>query len=163
LNFGSNYDKHTGLLQQSSGNILNVDRSALYVGAGTNAVAAGTVSIPGVYYNLNLSDSIYNYFVTRQRSEQSRHESRAVENQVLLEVALAYTDLLGAQGQLSVAILTRNDAREVARLTAAYAETGEGRQADADRAATELSRREEDLLEARVDVANASRRLGELL
>jgi outer membrane protein TolC len=163
LNLGSNYDKHTGLLQQSSGNILNVDRSALYVGAGANAVAAGTVSIPGLYYNLNLSDSIYDYFVLRQRAEQSRHESRAVENQVLLEVALAYTDLLGAEGRLSVAILNRNDAREVARLTDVYAKTGEGRQADADRAATELSRREEDLVEARVEVGNASRRLSELL
>lgn len=163
LNLGTNYDTHTGLLQQSSGNILNLNRSALYVGAGANAVAAGTVSVPGLYYNLNLSDSIYNYFVLRQRSEQTRHESRAVENQVLLSVAVAYTDLLGAEGRLSVAILIRNDAREVARLTKEYAIAGEGRQADSDRAATELARREEDLVEARVEVGNASRRLSALL
>lgn len=163
LNLGTNYDAHTGDLQQSSGKIINLERSALYIGAGANAVAAGTVSIPGLTYNLNLSDSIYNYFVLRQRSEQTRHESRAVENEVLLSVALAYTDLLGAQGRLSVALLTRNDAREVARLTKVYAEEGEGRQADADRAATELARREEDLVEAKVEVGNASRRLAELL
>src|SRR5262249_35878820 len=45
LNAGMNYDAHTGPVQQSNGNILKVNRSALYIGAGANAVAAGTVSI----------------------------------------------------------------------------------------------------------------------
>src|SRR5262249_49689526 len=48
LNAGTNYDAHTGVLQQSSGKIINLERSALYIGAGANAVAAGTVSIPGL-------------------------------------------------------------------------------------------------------------------
>src|SRR5206468_1200528 len=48
LNAGTNYDSHTGVLQQSNGNILTINRSAVYVGAGAYAVAAGTVSIPGV-------------------------------------------------------------------------------------------------------------------
>ena len=33
INPGLNYDSHTGVLQQSNGNILSVDRSAVYVGA----------------------------------------------------------------------------------------------------------------------------------
>ena len=33
LNLGTNYDSHTGVLQQPSGVILSVDRSALYIGA----------------------------------------------------------------------------------------------------------------------------------
>ena len=44
LNVGANLDSHRGVLQQSNGNILSVQRSALYVGAGANAVAAGTVN-----------------------------------------------------------------------------------------------------------------------
>ncbi len=163
LNLGTNYDSHTGNLQQANGNILNVQRSALYVGAGANAVAAGTVSIPGLQWNLNASESIYNYFVTRQRSEQARFASLAEQNAVLLKVALAYTELMQANARLSLAILTRNDAREVARLTADYAETGQGRPADANRAATELKRREEDVAEARLGVGLASRKLSELL
>jgi outer membrane protein TolC len=163
LNLGMNYDSHTGNLQQASGNILNVQRSALYVGAGANAVAAGTVSIPGLQWNLNVSESIYSYFVTRQRSEQARFASLAEQNAVLLKVASAYTELLQANARLSLAILTRNDAREVARITATYAETGQGRPADASRAATELKRREEDVAETRGGVGRASRRLSELL
>src|SRR4029077_15060131 len=49
INLGTNYDSHTGPLQQSNGNILSVNRSALYVGAGANAIAAGSVNIPGVF------------------------------------------------------------------------------------------------------------------
>lgn len=160
---GTNYDSHTGNLQQANGNILNVQRNGLYVGAGANAVAAGSVAIPGVQWNLNVSDSIFTYLASRQRSEQSRFASQAVENEVLLKVASAYTDLLQAHGGLSLAILTRNDAREVARLTANYAKTGEGRRSDAERAATELRRREEDVIAAGVQVGMVSRRLAELL
>lgn len=163
LNGGTNYDAHTGVLQQASGNILNVQRSALYVGAGANAVAAGSVPIPGLQYNLNVAESIYTYLVNQQRTDQSRFASRAAENNVLLTVARAYTDLLRAEGLQSVAVLTRNDAREVARLTANYARTGEGREADADRAATELARREADLSEAHARLGQASHRLCELL
>jgi outer membrane protein TolC len=163
LNLGTNYDSHTGNLQQASGNILNVQRSALYVGAGANAVGSGTVAIPGVQWNLNVSESIFGYLASRQRSEQSRFANQAVENEVLLKVASAYTDLLEARGGFSLAILTRNDAREVARLTANYAKAGEGRQSDAERAATELRRREEDVIAARATVGQASRHLAELL
>ena len=35
INPGMNYDSHTGNLQQSDGNILSVNRSAVYVGAGS--------------------------------------------------------------------------------------------------------------------------------
>lgn len=163
LNLGTNFDSHTGLLQQSSGKIINVERSALYAGAGANAVAAGTVSIPGLQYNLNVSESIYNYYVNRQRTEAARFASQAAENEVLLKVATAYTDLLRARAQRSIALLTRNDAREVARLTKNYALTGDGRQADAERAATELARREADVVESYARVGQASRRLCELL
>jgi len=163
LNLGTNFDSHTGLLQQSSGKILNVSRSALYAGAGANAVAAGSVSIPGLQYNLNVSESIYNYYVNRQRAEAARFASQAAENEVLLKVASAYTDLLRARALRSVALLTRNDAREVARLTKNYALTGDGRQADAERAATELARREAAVVESDARIGQASRRLSELL
>jgi outer membrane protein TolC len=163
LNLGSNYDSHTGVLQQSTGEILSVDRSALYVGAGANAVGGGTVQIPGLQYNVNLSDGLFNYLVSRQITSQSRFDRQAVDNAVLLDVALAYTILLRNAGAHQLAILTRNDAGEVARLTAANAKAGQGRQADANRAATELARRDQDVAEAQARLAQSSHRLCELL
>jgi outer membrane protein TolC len=163
FNFGANYDYHTGVLQQSSSNILALKRSSLYVGAGAGAVAAGTVPIPGLQYNLNLSESIFKYLVNRKTAQVAHFERRAMENQVLLKVTLGYSELLRAEGTRSVAVLARNDAQEVARLTAAYAKTGEGRQSDADRAATELARRNQDVYAAEARVAEASWQLCQIL
>ena len=59
INPGMNYDSHTGNLQQSDGNILSLNRSAVYVGAGANAVGSGTVTIPGVYLAENIGQGIF--------------------------------------------------------------------------------------------------------
>jgi outer membrane protein TolC len=163
LNGGMNFDAHSGPLQQSSGHILDVSRSALYVGAGANAIAAGSVNVPGVMWNQNISQGIFTYLVARQTVRRTQFQSQAVRNQVLKLVALAYVELLRASGRRAIAIKIRDDAAEVARLTAAYARTGEGRQADADRAATELGKRETDLMVTEGEVLMASARLAQLL
>ena len=98
LNLGTNFDAHSGPLQQSNGNILNVSRSALYAGAGANAVAAGTVNIPGVVWNLNVSNSIYGILVARQVVNQRQFANLQTNNDILQEVAVAYYELLRAEG-----------------------------------------------------------------
>jgi outer membrane protein TolC len=163
LNGGSNYDNHTGNLQQSNGNILAVNRSALYAGAGANAVAAGTVNIPGLVWNQNLSETLFGYLQTRQLVQERQFASLATRNEMLLQVAVAYLELLRADQARAIALLIRSDAQEVARLTSNYATTGQGRQADADRAATELRQRQTDVLAIEGDVLTASARLAQLL
>lgn len=163
LNLGTNFDLHRGVLQQASGNILSVNRDALYIGGGANAVAAGSVNIPGVQYNLNVGESLFRFYTERQRTQAVAHLQDAVRNRVMLIVAAAYIDLVRAQALRSVAIEIRQAAQEIADLTAAYAETGQGRQADAERAATVLALREVDLMQAELQVAVASARLVEVL
>ncbi len=163
LNAGMNFDSHSGNLQQSNGHILDVSRSALFVGSGANAIAAGSVNIPGVMWNQNISQGIFTFLVARQTVRQQQFASQATRNQVLLRVALAYTELLRASGRRAIAIRIRDDAAEVTRLTAAYSAAGQGRQADADRAATELGKRETDLLVAEGEMLMASSRLAQLL
>jgi outer membrane protein TolC len=163
LNAGMNFDTHSGNLQQSSGHILDVSRSALFVGSGANAIAAGSVNIPGVMWNQNISQGLFTYLVARQTVRQQEFASQATRNQVMLRVSLAYTELLRASGRRAVAIRIRDDAAEIARLTASYARTGQGRQADADRAATELGKRETDLMVAEGELLMASSRLAQLL
>ena len=163
INPGMNYDSHTGNLQQSNGNILSVQRSALYVGAGSNAIAAGTVNIPGVFLGGNTAVMIFNYLESRQFVRQRQFESVAVRNQVFLKVALAYCELLRAEARRAVTLQALEEVRTIARLTAAYAETGQGRLADANRAATERQRREALLKQVEAEILTASARLCELL
>lgn len=163
LNYGASFDDHNGNLQQSSGNILKVDRSALYLGAGAKAIAAGTVSIPGVSYNLNLSQTVYNILISRQVVAQRRFDSRAVENEMLRQVAVAYAELLRAEGRRSLARKIYDEAREVERVTGDYVKVGLGRQADADRATTERLNLEAELRGAEGETLLASARLSQLL
>ncbi|MBI3838402.1 MAG: TolC family protein [Planctomycetia bacterium] len=163
INLGTNYDNHTGNLQQSNGNILAVNRSALFAGAGANAIAAGSVNIPGLVWNGNLSESLYGYLRSRQLVQERQFAGVATRNEVLLQVAVGYLELLRAEQVRALAVKVRDEAREVARLTRNYAKTGQGRKADADRAATELDRRETDLLMAEAEVLTSSARLAQLL
>lgn len=159
LNAGFNYTNHTGNLQQSNGNVLSLNRYALYLGSGANAVGAGTVNIPGVVIQGNLAGVTLRYLAARQVVQQRQAGVAAQQNQTLLAVCVGYTELLRAEGRLAIARQARAEAREVARLTAEYAAVGEGRQSDADRAATELARREADTAAAEGVLIASSARL----
>jgi len=163
LNAGTSFDAHTGPLQRSTGVITEVNRSALNAGMGTGAVGAGTVPIPGFVLSGNVSEGIFAVLVSRQVIRQREFASLAARNDVLLRVATGYLELLRAEGRRAIALETRDQAREVARITAAFAETGQGRPADADRAATELEKRDDDFLRAESQVLLASARLAQLL
>jgi outer membrane protein TolC len=163
LNFGTNYDSHAGVLQQSNGNMLSVNRSALFVGSGANAIAAGTVNIPGVVLAGNVAEGVFAYLVSKQVVQQRAFASEAVRNQTFLQVTLAYSELIRAEGLRAIAAQGRDEVREVVRLTTEYAATGEGRKADADRATTVLGRREAALQEAEGQILAASAALCRVL
>ncbi len=163
LNVGSNYNSHTGSLQQANGNILKVDRDALYVGLGAGAVGAGTVTIPGLSYTLNVGTAWFDFLRSKQLVARSFAAARTAENDTLLRVCLAYTDLLRADARLAIAGQNRTEAAELVRLTEAYAKAGQGRKADADRATVELRKRDAELTGAEADTLTASARLGRLL
>jgi outer membrane protein TolC len=163
INPGLNYDSHTGNLQQSDGNILSLNRSAFYVGAGSNAVGSGTVNIPGVYFAGNIGAGVFNYLASRQTVRRREFESTAVRNQVFLQVTWAYSELLRAEGRRAAQTQARDEARVVARLTADFSATGLGRAADANRAVTQLARREADIQAAEAEILVASANLCRLL
>jgi outer membrane protein TolC len=163
INPGMNYDSHTGNLQQSDGNILSVNRSAVYVGAGSNAVGSGTVSIPGVYLAENIGLGIFNYLASRQTVRQREFETLAVRNQVFLQVTWAYSELLRAEGRRAAQLQARDEARVIAKLTRDYAIAGQGREADANRAATQLARREAAIQAAEAEILVASASLCRIL
>lgn len=163
LNSGVSVDTHTGPVQQSAGTILPVNRGALYLGMGAYAVAAGTVQIPGLVVSGNVSEQIFAALITRQVVRQREFASQAVRNDQLLQVANAYLELLRAEGRRAVLLQTRDQARELTRVLAAYTNRGQGRLADADRAAATFTQRDAEVLEAERQMLAASARLAQLL
>ena len=163
LNAGTNYDSHTGNLQQSNGNILAINRSSVYVGAGANAIAAGTINIPGVFWGGNVGQGIFLYLTSKQVVRQREFATLAIRNQTFLSVTLNYAELIRAEGIRAISLQARDEAREVARLTGDFAITGQGRKADADRAATELARRIGEVYAAEGQILTASAELCQVL
>jgi outer membrane protein TolC len=163
LNAGSHFDSHQGVLQNSHGEIISVNRDSLYVGAGAFATGTSTVTIPGVVLTGIVSDAIFNYLISRQEINRRQFESAAVSQDTLLDVALTYIELVRAEGLRAVALQTRDDALQVARLTADHLKAGQGRKADADRASAELASREAIVVQTEGDIGTASARLCRLL
>jgi len=157
LNAGTNYHDHTGPLQRSSGAILPLTEQSLYVGGGARTVAAESVAIPAVNIYSPLTDAIFEPLAAQQRVVGARFNASDTANKVLLEVASLYLDLIGAESILEARRVSSGEADRVAASVAAFATTGQGRQADADRAEADrqLFRAEIRRAEERVAVASA--------
>jgi outer membrane protein TolC len=134
LNAGTNYHGHTGDLQRSSGKIISLSQQALYFGGGARTLAAESVAIPAVNIVSPLADVIFESLAARQNVTRTRFDAQATINTTLLEVSTLYFDLIQAEASLALYRESDAEATEVVRLTRAYADIGEGREADAMRA-----------------------------
>jgi outer membrane protein TolC len=160
---GASYNRHEGQIQETDGNVLNVNRSSRYAGLGTGAVGAGTIRVPGVSLIVDLEDAIFEPLAARQNALAARAGARAVTNQVLLDVSISYYQLVRAKAALAIAEETLQNASYLAKLTGSFAKTGEGLESDAQRAAVEELLRERELHKAREMFQVESVRLAELL
>jgi outer membrane protein TolC len=141
LRSGVHWNKHEGPLLDTAGNILDISRGSLYAGAGATAVGAGSPAVPGLFANFNLADAIFQP----------------------LDVSLAYLELLRAAQDVAIAEDLQGKVVEISRLTDAYAQTGQGLQADADRMRVELGLRDIDIRRSQEALVSASARLTQML
>ncbi|MHB1424255.1 MAG: TolC family protein [Gemmataceae bacterium] len=163
LNAGFNYNDHTGPLQQSDGNIIKETRQALYAGAGAGAIAAGTVNIPGILLTGNPGAGLFEILAARQLVRVREFENVAVRNQIFLQVANGYLELVRAESHRAIAVQNRDDAHNIALLMTASASEGRGRDADANRASSEYALRINQVIDAEREMLVASARLAQLL
>jgi outer membrane protein TolC len=163
INLGGNLRLHYEAFQDDPGFLRFPDLQSLYLGAGARAIGAGTVAIPGLWLYAHLGDALYEPRAARQRVAARTSDARAVQNIILLNVATAYLELVGAEARLEILRRAESDVNEIVRITTAFATAGEGAPADANRAAAnaELIRRQ--LREAEGGIAVASARLSRLL
>lgn len=163
LRAGLSYNRHEGQLQEVRGSNLDINRSALNAGLGTRSVGAGTPGVPGLYAQFHLADALFQPEIARNVAHARQHAANATVNDLLLETSLAYLELLAAVQEASIARETQEHAQMLVDLTEAFARTGQGAQADADRAGTELTVRQNQVTRAQERIHVASARLAELL
>lgn len=160
---GLNYNRHDGAIQAVDGTQFNTSRGAFYSGLGAGVYGAGTPMIPGIYANFHLTDALFQPLAARQSAGARNRAAIAATNDALLDVSLAYLELLRAHEELAIAEGIQARVQTLAEITAHYARTGQGLQADADRLQAELMLRKNDVLRGEEACQVASARLAQLL
>jgi outer membrane protein TolC len=137
LRIGASSNRHDGNLQETSGNVVDADRSARFRGLGAGAVGAGELQAPGLSLGVDLADAIFQPLVARQNRAAAQAASVVNRHAVLVATASAYLDWLRARAERRIVDDALQRAVELATLTASYAEAGEGLLADAEMAAVQ--------------------------
>jgi outer membrane protein TolC len=161
LYFGPGYNRHDGRIQDTTGRILDVSRSSLFLGGGpllgSGSLNGGNNGPSRLTFGLPLTEAIFDRLAVRQEAAAARAARAATFNDTLLRVGLAYLDLLATQAQLAVAREAVKNARELVRLVDSRVRQGVAVPADGLRAQAELGerRRQEAQAEELVRVASA--------
>jgi outer membrane protein TolC len=151
LEAGPSYYRHDGIIQNAAGLVFPTNKWNFFVGGG--AVAS-----------VNTADALYGPLIARRLVEAQAAAARGVTDDVQLDVALAYQELLRIYGELAVNQETLANAQEILRLAEAAERAGLGRTpADANRARTEVDARRQERIQLEGDVGVRSARLTQLL
>jgi outer membrane protein TolC len=142
---------HDGLIQNADGLVFFTDKNNFFLGAGASL-------------QVGLVDALFAPRIARQVTAAARAHAQAVTNDIQLEVALAYLDLLRAYGALAINHEAIGKAAEMTEAAEAAVRSGLGKtKADANRARTELEVLRQERLVLQADAARASARLAQLL
>jgi outer membrane protein TolC len=163
LRAGVNYNKHEGRLQDVEGVVQEISRGSLYSGFGAQAVGAGSPAVPGLLMSFHTRDALFQPRIAESNLAARQQASRAVMQDLLTETAIAYINLLEAMQNRSIGREVTANFQDLADLTASFASSGAGLQADADRVRTELFLSQLEITRFDENVQVAAARLAQLL
>jgi outer membrane protein TolC len=142
---------HDGQVQNSRGMVFDTVKSNLALET-------------GVSLNVGLADAFFAPRVARQATAAAAARARAVTDDVQLDVALTYLDLLRAYGALAINAETLAKAETMLRFAVEADRNGLGKTtADANRARTEVETRRRERFDFEGQAAAAAARLAQLL
>jgi outer membrane protein TolC len=151
LQSGTTYVRHDGWTQNQRGEVFNSSRSSLFLG---NAVTA----------RVDTADAYFLPLVGRRLANAAAANARATANNIQLDVAFAYLDLLQVHAALAINADTLARDTEMLRRAEAAERAGLAKTtADANRARTEVNLRRQEALDFQGRAAVVSARLAQLL
>ncbi|HEU4617270.1 MAG TPA: TolC family protein, partial [Gammaproteobacteria bacterium] len=153
LRVGAGYNRHTGNIQETGGQVIDADRVSRFVGIGAGSVGPGDLAL-----DVDIGDAIFAPLAARQDRAAAESESDANRHAVLLDVATAYLAWLQAREESRIAAEILDRATDLATMTSSYARAGEGLEADAQLAAVQplLWRQRRLAAEQRAEAAAAA-------
>ena len=167
LDAGLGYNRHEGQIQDTSGRIIDIRRDSLFVGGGPkvggDSLNGGNNGPSRLAVGLPLADALFTPLAERQSARASTAVQAATFNDSLLEVAIAYLELVRAQSQVNIAREAVKNAEELVRLLEAGVRAGTAPPADQLRARAELADRRRQVFQAQEATQDASAELVRLL
>lgn len=137
IRVGGSYNRHTGNLQETSGQIVDTERASRFTGLGAGAVGAGDLRAAGLEVEVDVAEAIFAPLIAKQNRTAATAAAAANRHQVFVDVAAAYVRLLQSRTEAEIVERALQRAVDLATLTANYAEAGEGLSADAEMAAVQ--------------------------
>ena len=166
LFLGPTWYRLDGKVQSITGQVITTSRSSLFLGglaASANSYAAtppgsGFPPLTGLSSVLRFSDAILEPRAANRMVAASQADVQTATNNAVLAAAEAYFDLLLASGLLAIEREAAVNARSLAEITASYARSGVGLEADHQRTLTELDHRRGNIEDAvgQLEVASAN-------
>ncbi|MBA4187315.1 MAG: hypothetical protein C0467_04770 [Planctomycetaceae bacterium] len=151
LAFGPTFFYHDGVDQNRRGDIFNVARGNYTLGAGPTL-------------RVDVSDALYLPLVAKQHVRAADSHARATTNNIELDVAVAYLDLVELHGLMAINADILDRTEQILRSAQTGAKAGLNKTAaDVNRAATEVNLRREEGIVLRGRTSAAAARLARLL
>jgi len=164
---GIGYNDHAGQLQNIEGQIIETNRQSLFVGGGAgfgnSPLAGGANPPPRMMIDLSPVDVIFEPLAARQHANRAGYDASVAFNDTLLEVSYVYLELVRAQSQVAIAREALANIESLQQITADFARTGLGLEADDQRARADLADRQREVLAAEEQVRVSSAELARLL
>lgn len=151
LSGGAAYARHDGQIQNSRGEVFTSSRSSLFGNAGLVA-------------SFRTADAVFQPLVARQLAGAASAAAQSVNNDVQLEAAVVYFELVRVHAALAINAELLAKATEMLRRAQAADAAGVSKtKADPNRAAAEVALRQEDRVALQGRAAAVSARLAQLL
>ncbi len=143
---GIGYNKHSGRIQDTFGDVIDVNRESVFVGGGPNlgeAPLSGAANGPArLFVGLPLTDAIFSRLAERQRVRAAGAHQAATFNDTLLVASVGYFELVRSQVQVAIAREAVTNAEELTRVVEVRVRGGTAPPADELRAQAELADRQ---------------------
>jgi outer membrane protein TolC len=156
------YNRHNGRIQATEGDVLDVSRGSLFMGAGLglgdsplNGPSGGPARM---FVDLSLADVLFKPLAARQLVDVAAADEATVFNDTLFGAGLHYVKLIRAQAEAEIQAEAVANAENLVKITRDFANAGEGLLADTMRAEAAVAERRQNQLRAKegVEVASAA-------
>ncbi len=152
LRFGVGYNKHDGRLQETEGNVLEINRNSLFYGGGLGLggapLAGGAGGPPRLMVNLSLADAYFKPLAACQEVSAFGAAERAATNDSLADIAAAYHSLVESHGQLANANAASEQAQNMVNLVENFEQQGFSSKTEVYRARADLGRWQRQAVDA---------------